>query len=188
MSSSRAAAPRGRRCIIGQAHQGHEPDGCSHRTRQRRFLADSRQILPERRQLVPDVGRQRQGHLGWLGQAHAELDAPQSVTLHAGRTRVVTIGGRCRRTSASSSWGRIATIAAAARKDSNPAMGRARRIARPKSTSRWTPSMCQPASAATNWRDWPARATSADVSGHAKPDSSKPFLKMEGYHMNVVPP
>ena len=28
----------------------------------------------------------------------------------------------------------------------------------------------------------------ADVSGHAKPDSSKPFLKMEGYHMNVVPP
>ena len=28
----------------------------------------------------------------------------------------------------------------------------------------------------------------AGASGHAKPDSSKPFLKMEGYHMNVVPP
>lgn len=122
------------------------------------------------------------------GKPMLSPDDPQSVTLHAGRTRVVTIGGRCRRTSASSSWGRIATIAAAARKDSNPAMGRARRIARPKSTSRWTPSMCQPASAATNWRDWPARATSCRRVRPCQPDSFKPFLKMEGYHMNVVPP
>lgn len=160
MSSSRAAAPARTAVHHRPSHQGHEPDGCSHRTRQRRFLADSRQILPERRQLVPDVGRQGQGHLGWLGQAHAEPRC--SAVGHAAR-RTDTggdVGGRCRRTSASSSWGRIATIAAAARKDSNPAMGRARRIARPKSTSRWTPSMCQPASAATNWRDWPARATS----------------------------
>lgn len=53
------------------------------------------------------------------GKLMLSPDDPQSVTLHAGRTRVVTIGGRCRRTSASSSWGRIATIAAAARKDSS---------------------------------------------------------------------
>ena len=39
------------------------------------------------------------------GKLMLSPDDPQSVTLHAGRTRVVTVGGRCRRTSASSSWG-----------------------------------------------------------------------------------